>query len=85
VTGQADRNITYEYTNTCCFDTGLASDCTIPANTTESCIGIHETSDVTGLVVDFGVEFGITMISLVGIIVLVGLVVWFRPRVGKLV
>jgi len=30
-------NITYEYNNTCCGDTGLSSDCNIPENTTVSC------------------------------------------------
>jgi hypothetical protein len=30
-------NLTYAYTNTCCADTGLGSDCNIPANTTDGC------------------------------------------------
>lgn len=66
----------YDYTNTCCSDTGLASDCTIPANTTQSCIGIHNVNDISGLVIDFGVEFGIQMIALVGLVVVIGLGTW---------
>ncbi len=31
------RSINYYYTNACCSDTGLASDCTIPGNATAAC------------------------------------------------
>lgn len=40
----------------------------------------HSTNHITGLVIDFGVEFGITAIALVGLIALVGIAVWVRGR-----
>jgi len=67
---------TYDYTNTCCFDTGLPSDCDIPANTTSSCIGIHQSEDVSNVVIDGLVEFGIEATKYVGIIALIGLATW---------
>jgi len=73
VAGDSERDITYGYTNTCCADTGLLSDCNKPADTTESCIGIHTSSDVPNVVIDFGVEYGREMIGLAGLFVLAGL------------
>lgn len=40
----------------------------------------HSISDVTGLVIDFGVEFGLQAIALAGLIALVGIAVWVRGR-----
>ena len=59
VTGQTSRDITYDYTNSCCLDTGLPSDCNIPANTTSSCIGLHQTEDVGNVAIDTLVEIGV--------------------------
>lgn len=36
----------------------------------------HGITDVTGLVIDFGVEYGVQMIAMVGLIAVVGLGVW---------
>jgi hypothetical protein len=40
----------------------------------------HGMSDITGLVIDFGVEFGIQLIALVGVIALVGMLFWVQGR-----
>ena len=109
----------YDYTNTCCADTGLGSDCNIPANYTNgvcdycvpnytsdingcielytwnnydvccavtgieedcsipenvtSCVGRHSISDITGLVIDGGVELGRSYILYAGLIAMVSL------------
>jgi hypothetical protein len=44
----------------------------------------HSITDVTGMVIDLGVEVGINFISLVGVIAIIGLFVWIRPRIGDL-
>ena len=74
--GQSERLITYDYTNTCCDTTGLETDCNIPANTTESCIGIHQSSDISGLVIDGGVELGREYIKFAPLVALIGLAIW---------
>ena len=76
VAGQSTRDITYDYTNTCCETTGLETDCNIPANTTESCIGLHSTDDITGLVIDGGVELGREYIKFAPLVALIGLAIW---------
>lgn len=81
-------NTTY-YTNnnygSCCALTGISADCDLPANVTTSCLVVppitgyvpaHSSSDVPAVVVDLGVEFGLQMIALVGIVALVGLGVY---------
>jgi hypothetical protein len=65
---------------TCCNVTGLENDCSVPANTTQSCAGIHSSSDVPSVVIDFISEFGIQLIALVGVIALVGIFFWVRGR-----
>jgi len=62
----------YDNFGTCCNVTNLASDCTLPGNTTTGCAGIHEASDTASVVIDFIVEIGISLISYAPIIVLVG-------------
>jgi len=38
----------------------------------------HTSSDLSAVVIDFIVEFGIQILAFVGLIALVGLYVWFR-------
>jgi hypothetical protein len=44
----------------------------------------HSTSDVAGVVVDFGVEFGLQMIAFAGLIALIGLGVWGFKKWGEM-
>lgn len=70
----------YNNYETCCNVTGIAEDCEIPANVTlQSCTGLHQVNEITGLVIDTGVEIGIQFIAFVGIIVLIGLFALFYP------
>ena len=59
--GQSTHVISYVYDNfaTCCNLTGIPADCDIPANYTTSCVGQHQASDISGVVVDGLVEVGI--------------------------
>lgn len=38
----------------------------------------HSASDLSGIVIDFLVEYGIAILGFVSLIALVGLYVWFR-------
>ena len=39
---------------------------------------VHSATDISGIVIDFLVEYGIAIIGFVTLIALVGLYVWFR-------
>ena len=39
---------------------------------------VHSASDLSGIVIDFLVEYGIAILAFVTLIALVGLYVWFR-------
>ena len=62
----------YDNFATCCNLTNLASDCTLPGNTTTGCAGIHQASDTASIIIDGIVEIGISLISYVPVIVVVG-------------
>ena len=76
------REVTYSFNNygSCCALTNITDDCTLPTNFTEACqqIGIHSTSDITGLVIDTGVELGRNYIAYVGLFVLLALFFVFK-------
>lgn len=67
----------YNNFETCCNVTGIEADCWLPDNQTlQSCTGLHSTNEITGLVVDFGAEYGITILGFVGVIALIGIGGW---------
>jgi hypothetical protein len=78
VSGQSTRSITYSYDNyaECCGLTGLPADCDLPANTTESCIGVHQSEDIAGVVIDFVVEYGLMIVNFAGLIAILSLFIW---------
>jgi len=75
---------TYTEGNSCdnYFDTYYTGYCDLPAQngTTQNCTytwsPTHETSDISGLVIDGGVELGVQYIRFVGLIALVGIGIW---------
>jgi hypothetical protein len=73
----SSKTTSYVYDNygSCCALTGIPADCNLPANTTEACspIGIHQSSDITGLVIDFSVESGMTWLGFAGLMAITGL------------
>ena len=70
------RKITYATTldnnASCCNVTGFAEDCDRPANTTQTCAGLHSAGDVASVGIDGLVEVGISLINYVPVIVVVG-------------
>jgi len=76
------RTVYYEINNyeTCCGLTGIEDDCGVPSNYTEPCtkVGVHQTSDITGLVIDTGVELGRNYLLYVGLIALLTLYLIFK-------
>lgn len=74
------RTTYYTITNSasCCDLTGINADCNVPANSTSSCVSItgyvpqHTASDIVGVIIDFGVEYGMEIIKYVAIIALIG-------------
>jgi len=75
--------VVYDNYDTCCNVTGIAEDCAFPSDnvSTVSCVGIHETSDITGLVIDTGVEIGRNYIYFVPLIVLIILGIYILTKV----
>ncbi len=78
-------DILYWYTNTCCEDTGLPSDCNIPTNETdlECSIFDYEASDVSTVGFDLATKIMIALGSILGIALMVGLGMRFWPRGGN--
>jgi hypothetical protein len=74
------QNNTYVYTNTCCYDTGLPSDCNIPTNTTSACIitpgyqANYEATDVPNAVGEGVSKTVIATAGFAGAITLVGII-----------
>jgi len=72
VNSQKTTSYVYDNYGSCCALTGIPADCNLPANTIEACsLFVHQPSDIIGVITDFGVEYGMTLISVVGIIVIV--------------
>jgi len=66
------KTYTWNNYNSCCAVTNIPADCSIPTNMT-TCVGMHTSSDIGAVIIDFFVEYGLGMISLVGLIAVVGL------------
>lgn len=75
----------YDNYGSCCAVTGIAEDCDLPANQSAgSCVGIHESSSLGAIIVDFFVEFGIVILALAVPIVLIGLALWWGGKFPKI-
>ena len=84
ISGQTTSEHTFSYLNygTCCAVTGIPSDCTLPANYTTFCIGIHSSSDIPSVVVDGIVTLGTEFIKYAPIIAIITLVILAGGYVG---
>lgn len=76
----------YDNYESCCALTGISADCDLPANVSIQCTGIHDADDLPGVVIDAGVEAGITfrdMLPLIMIVVItIGLSAYALPKLG---
>jgi hypothetical protein len=59
----------------CCAVTSIPADCNVPANITD-CVGVHSTSDISSVVIDFIVEYGLQMILFAGLLAIIGIGIW---------
>lgn len=69
--GESTADTVYDIDNyaSCCALTGFSADCDVPeTNSTNSCAGIHSSSDMPAVVIDTLVEFGIGMIQFMPVI-----------------
>lgn len=63
--------------NTCCAVTNKTEDCEVPeSEKLVNCVGEHKSSDIYSVIIDFFVEYGISLITYVEVIALVVLGVW---------
>lgn len=77
------QNVTGLYTNTCCADTGLPSDCTLAANTTQTC-GLYTpdygTSDLPAAIISGLAGFFIILGTFAVVIVIILGVRYFQGK-----
>lgn len=65
----------YDNFETCCNVTSIPEDCNLPANTTITCVGLHESGDVSGITIDGLVEIGRNFVDYAPVIVIVTLAI----------
>ena len=82
------QDVLYQYNNTCCVDTGLPTDCNIPANTTQACgyTGTYDQDDYDNIVTDALGTGGAAFVGLIPLIIitiiLAGLLVYLAGTYG---